>query len=746
MDGRIQAVVLCGLATLATAANDLAPDGVVRDWIVLGPFPSRAREALAADGVDRDGFETDFLQPLGGEAKAAIDADTAVRWVAPDGQETLSRAARPQAIGSGHQLHRPFDGQVGYAFTRLRSDSRQTAWIYFASNGSPKVWLNGELILRRWKSHHQHRAWMYGVKVTLDKGDNRLLVKLDNARGWWGFDMTVLTEANHRTVAMKAVESLTVGEWAAGGRTIALTPQTVPALQDISLPVRVEMLDEQGSRLAEATGKTGERMFLPKPEADRVVQIRLQTRDDAGKDLSGQKRKYTGDYPARVRTSGRLLSEAAGDLSWLNAPWRAPTAATIAWLARWKPVEPDDPTDQDLNNLAYQIALGSALKARRNFLAANPTGRFPCWFEGDGVSYEYLLQLPRDFGSSDQRSMLVINLHGSGGIRWDFDYSGTLRDTPPETAEEGAIDHIQVRPHSLGGWQSRSLNALLDRLLADLPIDPDRVCLTGHSMGGHGTWLWAMDSPQRFAAIAPLAGAENPVRAARLRHVPVWAFQGELDAAVAPWRIERCVVAAQEAGAVVRYSLFSDAPHGMGDRVPYDELSAWFAAQRRSKQSPPADPVAAIKLSDGVSNVELREIPQGTWLITQETLEPGRWQRMLSDPMGRLYQAYRTTGRLARGDVRVFAEIESLGRGATEMRLWSAIPVDPRNPSVKASPAPAHRVLNATVCEWEKLPAAVEKLRKEAAARKLTPRAQPRVVIYHLGREAPLLGVEIEVE
>ena len=36
--------------------------------------------------------------------------------------------------------------------------------------------------------------------------------------------------------------------------------------------------------------------------------------------------------------------------------------------------------------------------------------------------------------------------------------------------------------------------------------DPQRTYLTGHSMGGHGTWHLGVTSPDRFAAIAPSAG------------------------------------------------------------------------------------------------------------------------------------------------------------------------------------------------------------------------------------------------
>jgi predicted esterase len=46
----------------------------------------------------------------------------------------------------------------------------------------------------------------------------------------------------------------------------------------------------------------------------------------------------------------------------------------------------------------------------------------------------------------------------------------------------------------------------LDDALRRYPIDPDRVVLTGHSMGGHGTWHVGLAHSDRFAALAPSAG------------------------------------------------------------------------------------------------------------------------------------------------------------------------------------------------------------------------------------------------
>ncbi len=55
-------------------------------------------------------------------------------------------------------------------------------------------------------------------------------------------------------------------------------------------------------------------------------------------------------------------------------------------------------------------------------------------------------------------------------------------------------------------WGRRDALEVLDDAMRHFDIDPQRVFLTGHSMGGHGTWHLGATYPDRFAAIGPSAG------------------------------------------------------------------------------------------------------------------------------------------------------------------------------------------------------------------------------------------------
>lgn len=64
------------------------------------------------------------------------------------------------------------------------------------------------------------------------------------------------------------------------------------------------------------------------------------------------------------------------------------------------------------------------------------------------------------------------------------------------------------RPHGYNweDWGRLDALAVLKEIKNIYTIDPDRIYLTGHSMGGHGTWTIGSTHPDQFAAVGPSAG------------------------------------------------------------------------------------------------------------------------------------------------------------------------------------------------------------------------------------------------
>jgi len=127
----------------------------------------------------------------------------------------------------------------------------------------------------------------------------------------------------------------------------------------------------------------------------------------------------------------------------------------------------------------------------------------------------------------------------------------------------------------------RLTRQMLDKFIAEHPVDPRRIYVIGLSMGGFGTWDFAARYPDLVAAAVPIcAGADNTT-ATRLKDLPVWAFHGAKDTVVWPERSRSMVEALRKAGNdKVRYTEYSRVGHDSWNRAFAEpELLAWLFAQ-----------------------------------------------------------------------------------------------------------------------------------------------------------------------
>ena len=108
---------------------------------------------------------------------------------------------------------------------------------------------------------------------------------------------------------------------------------------------------------------------------------------------------------------------------------------------------------------------------------------------------------------------------------------------------------------------------MVDELIGTYPIDPKRVYVAGQSMGGFATWVLLAEYPHRFAGAIPICGGAPYRKLKKRMTTPVWAFHGDKDKLVRPWRTRRAVSAAQERDLEVKYTNYPDGTHFISPRV-----------------------------------------------------------------------------------------------------------------------------------------------------------------------------------
>jgi predicted peptidase len=209
------------------------------------------------------------------------------------------------------------------------------------------------------------------------------------------------------------------------------------------------------------------------------------------------------------------------------------------------------------------------------------------------LSADYLLFLPADYNAgSGKRWPLILFLHGAGERGTNI-WQVTKHGPPKIDVQTTNFPFIVVSPQCPSGkiWSDDLLLALLDEVEKKYAVDLHRVYLTGISLGGYGAWSLGLSCPERFAAIAPMAGGGDFItaglasreKAAALKSLPVWAFHGAKDPTVPVEESQRMVNLLKKLGVQeVKLTIYPEAKHDCWtETYANPELFAWFLQHSR---------------------------------------------------------------------------------------------------------------------------------------------------------------------
>ena len=204
--------------------------------------------------------------------------------------------------------------------------------------------------------------------------------------------------------------------------------------------------------------------------------------------------------------------------------------------------------------------------------------------------YDYLLQLPEGYRDGNQRWPLVLFLHGLGERGKNLEL--VKKHGLAKAIEQGTrYPFIVVSPQCPDDewWNVLALEALLDHVAEKYRVDPDRIYVTGLSMGGYGTWALAQRHPERYAAVVPICGGGEVRHAPELRNLPLWAFHGAKDFTVPLKRSQEMIDAIKAAGGSPQLTIYPEGGHNVWDETyAKPELWTWLLAQKRG--FPPQKP------------------------------------------------------------------------------------------------------------------------------------------------------------
>ncbi len=175
---------------------------------------------------------------------------------------------------------------------------------------------------------------------------------------------------------------------------------------------------------------------------------------------------------------------------------------------------------------------------------------------------------------------LVIFLHGSGErghdneaqLKWGVMNFATdqnmvlhpalvIAPQCPDRMSWSNFSRNDMKLQSIPSKPMELLIELIHKLVKTMPVDSDRIYITGLSMGGYGTYDAIERYPNLFAAAVPVCGAGDTSKATSIKHLPIWIYHGAEDPAVNPKYSLQMLEALTRAGAHPGFTQLPETGH-----------------------------------------------------------------------------------------------------------------------------------------------------------------------------------------
>jgi predicted esterase len=494
----------CLWAGTAAAEVRLAPaaDGHLGAWLVSGPLGMKP--AVAAD-------------PVAGS-----------RWrliAAGDGALNLDREldakgkAGPHALlGGVLEIAEDFDG-----------------FFLLSADGGIAVSVDGQTIFDRDLPRLRDQSWD-AIPVKLRAGSHPLVLRLHHRGRHWAAEVRVVdrrtwlpppglslrlpgTTDRDAAALVLRLQTVAISAGVDGDgyhpRCVIEYRRGVPRDTPLDVTVEAHLAGQSDPLLRVALGSVVVgparvqpfSALLPTIAPDRLSQatrVAFEVRTGAAKQKVDA--GVSARAPALIARARAALVALADRTDLLD---RDATAATLAWrIGRLQQANPDR-VGREIDDLSHLIAGlergGDPFRETGVLDLALPS-------DLDHRPQPLRLHVPQSYAASDERRYpLVVLLHG-----YDGSPAGIMEaflDTDSRSPHPG-VDGFVLAPAAHGnafyrGPGEQAVMAAVDFVLRTYPIDPDRVSITGVSMGGTGAAHLGLRYAERFAAAAPLCGYQS---------------------------------------------------------------------------------------------------------------------------------------------------------------------------------------------------------------------------------------------
>lgn len=203
-------------------------------------------------------------------------------------------------------------------------------------------------------------------------------------------------------------------------------------------------------------------------------------------------------------------------------------------------------------------------------------------------NFGYWVYRPTD--STEKELPLIVYMHGISERGNNLDT--LLRVSLPMHLYQKnvSVNAVVIMPQcpSSTNWTNLAddVMELINIVKEEENIDDTSISLTGHSLGGIGTWKIALKYPDVFASLVPVSSTINtPAEAVKLVDIPIWSLHGTKDTMSPSSMLQAQKYIEAAGGTKMQVTLFQGMGHCITDVVynnPDLDVLNWMARQHRN--------------------------------------------------------------------------------------------------------------------------------------------------------------------
>lgn len=136
-------------------------------------------------------------------------------------------------------------------------------------------------------------------------------------------------------------------------------------------------------------------------------------------------------------------------------------------------------------------------------------GDQPLALDHSDYTTSYFIYVPKSYDPAKRNGVILVGHGGNSAMSRDYarrTAQSYLSHWTKESERHGWVVAAPLTERGWGWYGDSIIFSLLSKLTREFNIDPNRVYLTGHSMGGHLTWRSSFGYPDRWAAVSPMSG------------------------------------------------------------------------------------------------------------------------------------------------------------------------------------------------------------------------------------------------